>query len=65
MRGIPMEFVYSNGAAPVPPSPPSTVIKSGLIPVSIIALHKAIKSLRCPIHNLNPTGFQLDNVRNF
>ena len=26
---IPIEFEYSNGAAPVPPSPPSTVIKSG------------------------------------
>ena len=28
-NGIPIAFEYSNGAAPVPPSPPSTAIKSG------------------------------------
>ena len=37
-KGIPTELENSNGAAPVPPSPPSTVIKSGLIPVFTIAL---------------------------
>ena len=30
-KGIPTEFVCSSGAAPVPPSPPSTVMKSGYI----------------------------------
>ena len=30
-NGIPTELLNSNGAAPVPPSPPSTVIKSGII----------------------------------
>ncbi len=29
---MPTEFENSNGAAPVPPSPPSTVMKSGLMP---------------------------------
>ena len=36
---MPRELENSIGAAPVPPSPPSTVIKSGFIPVDTIALH--------------------------
>jgi len=42
--GVPTELIISVGAAPVPPSPPSTVIKSGVMPVSIIALQIAKNS---------------------
>ena len=37
LSGVPTESENSSGAAPVPPSPPSTVMKSGVIPVCIIA----------------------------
>ena len=60
--GVPTEFVISVGAAPVPPSPPSTVIKSGVIPVSIIALQMARNSSCRPIHNLKPTGLPPDKL---
>ncbi len=36
--GAPTWSVNSSGAAPVPPSPPSTTMKSGVMPVSSIAL---------------------------
>ena len=55
-NGKPMLFEYSNGAAPVPPSPPSTVIKSGVIPDCFMALHTAINSLFRPMASLKPTG---------
>ena len=61
LKGIPIELEYSNGAAPVPPSPPSTAMKSGKNCYIIIALHIAINSTLLPTHNLNPTGFPSDN----
>ena len=61
--GVPTEFVISVGAAPVPPSPPSTVIKSGVIPVSTIALHIAKNSSFRPIQSLKPIGLPSDNSR--
>ncbi len=36
--GVPMESENSSGAAPVPPSAPSTVMKSGTMPDSSMAL---------------------------
>ena len=62
-KGIPTELVYSKGAAPVPPSPPSTVIKSGVRPVSCITLQRLINSSFLPIQSLIPIGFPPDNSR--
>ncbi|MNL21787.1 hypothetical protein D3C87_1430920 [compost metagenome] len=39
-------------------------MKSGAIPVSIIALQISVNSFLLPIHNLNPTGLPSDNLRN-
>ena len=44
--GMPTELVNSTGAAPVPPSAPSTVMKSGWMPVASMALQMARNSLR-------------------
>eukprot|EP00967_Tisochrysis_lutea_P029746 scaffold34822_cov32-Tisochrysis_lutea.AAC.4 len=57
LAGIPSESWNSDGAAPVPPSPPSTVMKSGVIPVSSIAWHSAASSDGWPTQSLKPTGF--------
>jgi hypothetical protein len=46
----------SSGAAPVPPSVPSTTTKSGQMPVSTIALQIARNSQGWPTQSLNPTG---------
>ena len=54
---------YSSGAAPVPPSDPSTMMKSGRMPVSCIALHIARTSTRVPMHSLKPTGLPSDSSR--
>lgn len=54
---MPKRLVNSTGAAPVPPSAPSTVIKSGVIPVINIALQMAKNSAGLPIQSLKPTGF--------
>ena len=64
-KGVPIKLVYSTGAAPVPPSAPSTVIKSGKILVFTIALHMAKNSSFRPRHNLNPMGLPPENSRNF
>ena len=56
-QGTPSLLLNSTGAAPVPPSAPSTVMKSGVIPVSNMALQMAKNSYLRPTHNLNPTGF--------
>jgi len=61
--GMPNEFANSSGAAPVPPSPPSTVMKSGVMPVSSIALQRARNSTRYPTHSLNPTGLPPERSR--
>ncbi len=63
LYGVPTELENSNGAAPVPPSAPSTAIKSGFIPVFIMALQMAKNSLRFPIQSLNPTGFPSERSR--
>ena len=47
---------YSTGAAPVPPSAPSTVMKSGVTPSSSIALQIASSSTREPTQSLKPVG---------
>src|SRR5262245_12768723 len=54
----------SSGAAPVPPSVPSTTIKSGVRLVVSIALTKARNSQGCPTHNLKPTGLSPDRRLN-
>ena len=43
-RGRPTWLVNSCGAAPVPPSPPSMTMKSGVTLVSIIAFNRAMNS---------------------
>jgi hypothetical protein len=47
---------YSAGAAPVPPSAPSTMMKSGVVPSSTIALQIASSSWRAPTQSLKPVG---------
>ena len=51
------------GAAPVPPSLPSTTMKSGVIPVASIALQIAMNSHGWPMHSLNPAGLPPDRSR--
>ena len=51
----------SSGAAPVPPSSPSTTMKSGKMPVSSIALQIARNSHGWPMHSLKPTGLPPDS----
>jgi hypothetical protein len=53
----------SSGAAPVPPSLPSITMKSGVMPVSTIALQIAMNSHGWPMHSLNPAGLPPDNSR--
>lgn len=60
-KGVPILFKNSIRAAPVPHSPPSIVIKSGLIPVLMIALQMLINSDSLPIESLKPTGLPPDN----
>ena len=56
VSGVPTWSSYSSGAAPVPPSEPSTMTKSGLVPSASIALQIASTSTRAPTHSLIPTG---------
>ncbi len=56
VSGVPTWSSYSSGAAPVPPSEPSTITKSGAVPSSSIALQRASTSTRVPTHSLIPTG---------
>jgi len=63
--GIPTEFENSGGAAPVPPSAPSMVMKSGAMPVVSIALIRAENSSGFPTHSLNPTGLPPLSSRSF
>ena len=44
VSGVPTWSAYSIGAAPVPPSAPSTMMKSGVVPSSTIALQIARNS---------------------
>jgi len=61
--GAPTWSVNSSGAAPVPPSAPSTTMKSGVMPVSSIALAMPNHSHGCPMHSLNPVGLPPESVR--
>ncbi|MOA12179.1 hypothetical protein D3C78_1321520 [compost metagenome] len=61
--GTPMWSVNSTGAAPVPPSLPSTTMKSGRMPVLSIALAMAMNSHGWPRQNLKPTGLPPDSSR--
>ena len=54
----------SSGAAPVPPSLPSTTMKSGAVPLSSMALQMARNSTGWPRQSLNPTGLPPDRPRN-
>ena len=56
VNGMPTRSEYSSGAAPVPPSAPSTTMKSGVMSSSTIALQTARNSMREPAQILNPTG---------
>ena len=56
ISGEPMWSENSSGAAPVPPSAPSTLMKSGRMPVRCMALQIARNSRRLPTHSLSPTG---------
>ncbi len=58
-----MWSVNSIGAAPVPPSPPSTTMKSGTTPVSSIALQMPKNSHGCPSENLKPIGLPPESSR--
>ncbi|MNG04440.1 hypothetical protein D3C84_875710 [compost metagenome] len=62
-RGTPMWSVNSRGAAPVPPSLPSTTMKSGRMPVSSMALAMPMNSQGWPRQNLKPTGLPPDRSR--
>ena len=53
----------SSGAAPVPPSLPSTTIKSGVIPVLSIALTTARNSQGWPMQSLKPVGLPPESER--
>ncbi len=61
--GTPMWSVNSTGAAPVPPSLPSTTMKSGRMPVSSMALAMPMNSHGWPRQNLKPTGLPPDSSR--
>jgi hypothetical protein len=61
--GAPTWSVNSSGAAPVPPSAPSTTMKSGTMPVSSIALQMANHSQGWPMHSLKPVGLPPDSCR--
>ena len=53
----------SSGAAPVPPSLPSTTMKSGVIPVFNIALTTARNSQGWPMQSLKPVGLPPESER--
>jgi hypothetical protein len=61
--GAPTWSVNSSGAAPVPPSAPSTTMKSGVMPVSCMALTMANHSQGWPMHSLKPVGLPPDSSR--
>ena len=50
-------------AAPVPPSLPSITMKSGVMPVSTIALQIARNSHSCPMQSLKPVGLPPERSR--
>lgn len=56
VSGVPMWSANSSGAAPVPPSAPSTMMKSGVTPSASMALQTARNWRREPTQSLNPVG---------
>ena len=62
MSGVPTWSANSSGAAPVPPSAPSTMMKSGAVPSSSMALHTARNCRRDPTQSLNPAGLPPDEL---
>ncbi len=54
--GVPTWSANSSGAAPVPPSAPSTTMKSGVTPSLSMALHTARNCRREVRHSLKPVG---------
>ena len=63
VSGVPTRSEYSSGAAPVPPSEPSTMMKSGAIRSSQMALVMASTSTREPTQNLMPIGLPSESSR--
>ena len=61
--GAPTWSTNSTGAAPVPPSAPSTTMKSGRMPVSSMALTMPISSHGWPMQSLKPTGLPPESSR--
>jgi hypothetical protein len=61
--GAPTWSVNSSGAAPVPPSPPSTTMKSGVMPVASMALQIANHSQGWPMQSLKPVGLPPESSR--
>ena len=64
-KGQPIWSVNSAGAAPVPPSAPSTVIKSIYFFSFTIAFIIEISSQGCPTHILMPTGLPFESFFSF
>ena len=61
--GMPIWSMNSDGAAPVPPSLPSTTMKSGVMPVFSMALTMARNSCFWPMHSFMPTGLPPESSR--
>ena len=61
--GEPTWSVNSSGAAPVPPSAPSTTMKSGVMPVSSMAFTSANHSHGWPMQSLKPVGLPPESSR--
>ncbi len=56
LKGSATWSAKASGAAPVPPSPPSIVMKSGPLPVSAMWAASSDQNPRCPTADLIPTG---------
>ena len=63
VSGSPTLSSNSSGAAPVPPSDPSTMMKSGRISVSTMALTIERNSVREPTQSLKPAGLPPESSR--
>ena len=63
VSGMPTWSSNSCGAAPVPPSEPSTMTKSGVTPVASMPLQMDRNSVRAPTQSLKPTGLPPESRR--
>ncbi len=61
--GMPTVSANSSGAAPVPPSAPSTVMKSGIMRVVRILAQISVNSSALPMQSLKPTGLPPESSR--